>query len=995
MMTIPMDSAVDHLSREQVQRLYNKNVELENKRRKAAQARVPSDPSAWQQMRENYEAIILEDNAFSEQHEIEYALWQLHYRRIEELRAHFNAAVNSSVSTNSQNGKVPHRSGPDRVTKIRTQFKTFLSEATGFYHDLMLNIRAKYGLPLGLFSDDQENQIPSSKDGNKSVEVKKGLISCHSCLIYLGDLARYKGLYGVGDSKACDFAAASCYYLQASSLWPSSGNPHHQLAILASYSNDELVAIYRYFRSLAVESPFATARDNLIIAFEKNRQCYSQLVGDTKASSTKAVRPRTTGKGRSKGETRHPLKDGRVEASSVQEKGSSMSDIFKTFSTRFVRLNGILFTRTSLETFGEVQSVVKNDLLELLSSGTDEKYNFGSDTADCKLAFVRLVAILIFTVHNVNKESENQSYAEILQRSVLLQNAFTAVFEFMGHVVERCVQLNDPTTSFLLPGVLVFVEWLASRQDVALGNEPEEKQTRARSFFWKNYIAFFNKLLSSGFKFVAYDKDDACFFNMSRYDEGESDNRLALPEDFELRGFIPFLPAQLILDFSRKHSFGGDGGIKEKKSRLRRIIAAGKALANVVRVGEEGIYFDGRAKKFILGIDPQVSDDYALNCSMEVPKLSGIELENSAAGQLTVGALQPKQQLYVEGEEEDEVIVFKPSVVEKHVNGSASNMMTSEGHVSGVSAASVPPAVSVASVGLGKEMGPFSAALDGLIMQSALHASARPPSSIANNSGQYMQPIQPSALLWSVERAAVMNGFGSLNMIRNGPAIISELQDQVFPPMPYSVPFPQSFNFGMTNNIPVHIPDAAIPSNFSSLSSSVVGIHSMSIKSPSVMSTGIRKNPVSRPNRHLGPPPGFGSVPSKVLEESSSAMTIKNEHTTLPPMDDYSWLAGYQLPSSHQSIGFNNSINHSTQNYHSMSKSSSSVGMVSFPFPGKQVNSLHVQSGNRRGWEDYQISEQLKLYQEQPQQLQSGNQQSVELPQRHEGQSLWEGRFFV
>lgn len=42
-----------------------------------------------------------------------------------------------------------------------------------------------------------------------------------------------------------------------------------QLAILASYSNDELVAIYRYFRSLAVESPFATARDNLIIAFEK------------------------------------------------------------------------------------------------------------------------------------------------------------------------------------------------------------------------------------------------------------------------------------------------------------------------------------------------------------------------------------------------------------------------------------------------------------------------------------------------------------------------------------------------------------------------------------------------------------------------------------------------------------------------------------------------------------------------------------------------------
>ncbi|XP_015061120.1 protein SMG7-like isoform X1 [Solanum pennellii] len=993
MMTIPMDSNLDHSSRERVQRLYNKNVELENKRRKAAQARVPSDPSAWQQMRENYETIILEDHVFSEQHEIEYALWQMHYRRIEELRAHFNAAANSSGTTN---GKVHPTSGPDRITKIRTQFKTFLSEATGFYHDLMLKIRAKYGLPLGYNSDDPENQIASSNDGNKSVELKKGLISCHRCLIYLGDLARYKGLYGEGDSKARDFAAASSYYLQASSIWPSSGNPHHQLAILASYSNDELVAIYRYFRSLAVESPFATARDNLIIAFEKNRQCYIQILGDTKVSSTKAVPLRTIGKGRGKGETRQPMKDDKVEAISVQEKASSMSYIFRTFSTRYVRLNGILFTRTSLETFGEVQLVVKNDLLKLLSSGPDEKYNFGTDAADCRLAIVRIVGILIFTVHNVNRESENKSYAEILQRSVLLQNSFTAVFEFMGHVVERCVQLSDPTTSFLLPGVLVFVEWLACHQDVALGNEPEEKQTTARSFFWKNCIAFFNKLLSSGFKFVDDDKDETCFFNMSRYDEEESGNRLALPEDFELRGFLPLLPAQLILDFSRKHSFGGDGGIKEKKSRLQRIIAAGKALASVVRVGEEGIYFNSTAKKFIIGIEPQVSDDYVHGCTMEVPKLSGIGLVNPAAGQLTVGALQPKQQLYVECEEEDEVIVFKPSAAEKHVNGSTSNMMATEVPVSYVGAANVPPRISITSAGLGNEVGPFSAALDGLITPSALHASVRPHSTIANNSGQYMQPIQPNTSMWSVQQGAVMNGLASLNLIGNDPTIKSELQDRsgVFPPATYSIPFPQSVNFSIANSIPAQVPDAAIPSNFSSLSSSVAGMDSMSVKSPSVTSTGIKKNPVSRPVRHLGPPPGFGYVPSKVVDESSSAITVKNEHS-LPPMDDYSWLDGYQLSSSNQSTGFNNSINHSTQNYVSVSKSSSSVGMASFPFPGKQVNPLHVQLGNQKGREDYQISEQLKLYQEQPQQLKSVNQQSVALPQQHQGQSLWECRFFV
>lgn len=180
-------------------------------------------------MRENYEAIILEDHAFCEQHDIEYALWQLHYRRIEELRAHLNAAVTANVSATSQGAKSSLR--PDRITKIRSQFKTFLSEATGFYHDLMLKIRAKYGLPLSSFPDDQENKMVKSKGGNKSAEMKKGLISCHRCLIYLGDLSRYKGLYGEADSKSRDFAAASSYYLQASSLWPSSGNPHHQVFV--------------------------------------------------------------------------------------------------------------------------------------------------------------------------------------------------------------------------------------------------------------------------------------------------------------------------------------------------------------------------------------------------------------------------------------------------------------------------------------------------------------------------------------------------------------------------------------------------------------------------------------------------------------------------------------------------------------------------------------------------------------------------------------------
>jgi protein SMG7 len=882
-MTIPMDSnsentSRDKTSRERVQRLYSKNVELENNRRKAAQARVPSDPNSWQQMRENYEAIILEDHAFSEKHEIEHALWQLHYRRIEELRAHYNAALSSSSSQSSSSAASPNEKGqsqtsqgPNRVAKIRSQFKTFLSEATGFYHDLMVKIRAKYGLPLSYVSDDSGFQNGFSKNGNnRSVDVKKGLISCHRCLIYLGDLARYKGLYGDGESKSRDFAAASSYYMQASSVWPSSGNPHHQLAILASYSGDEFVAVYRYFRSLAVDNPFTTARDNLIIAFEKNRQAYTQFIGEAKAATVKPPPLRMTGKGRGKGAGRAPVKESKAEEIAVKEKIPAMSEILKAFGIRFVRLNGILFTRTSLETFNEVYSCAKNDLLLLLSSGPDEDYNFGPNSAECSVLIVRLVAILVFTVHNVNRETENQSYAEILQRSVVLKNAFSAIFEFIGHILERCVQLKDPSSSYLMPGILIFVEWLACRHDVAVNAESDERESKSRSFFWKNCIALFNKILSSGLVFNNEDDDDACFYNMSPYEEGETVNQLALTEDFELRGFTPLVPAQLILDFSRKPSFGN-----EKKARVQRIISAGKALANSVQTGQDRFYFDSKMKKFMIGVEPEINiQQESLNLNMNL--------------------VEPNADVYEDEDEEDEVILFKPSIIEK------TEMQTSN---------ILPP-------------------------------QPQPPISLAEISANYLKPLQQTNSKWLAEEQS-----SDLNF--------SDFQDQ-------------SADF----RHPYQIPETLVPSKYDS-----VMLSGNSMLTSSAMSVGSKKNPVSRPIRHFGPPPGFNTVPNK-------------------PSDDYSWLDGHKFPSVTKPAGFNNnSLYNNNYNYnHSISKMNDPSAVVSFPFPGKQVATLQPHMENQNGWQEYQFSEHLKLQLQL--QLQNGNQQPVvSVPNQYHGQTLWEGRY--
>uniref|UniRef100_A0A5B6ZC05 Protein SMG7 n=1 Tax=Davidia involucrata TaxID=16924 RepID=A0A5B6ZC05_DAVIN len=973
MMIVQMDKMSAPSSRELAQRLYDKNVELENRRRRSAQARVPSDPNAWQQMRENYEAIILEDHNFSEQHNIEYALWQLHYRRIEEFRAHFSAALASASSTTSQGGKGPSR--PDRVTKIRLQFRTFLSETTGFYHDLILKIRAKYGLPLGYLSDNLENQIVLEKDGKRSAEMK-GLISCHRCLIYLGDLARYKGLYGEGDSKSRDYAAASSYYLQAASLWPSSGNPHHQLAILATYSGDEVVTVYRYFRSLAVDAPFSTARDNLIVAFEKNRQSYSQLHGNAKAPAVKESPGRMTGKGRGKAEAKQTKNVN--DASLVGKKESSIHETYKAFCIRFVRLNGILFTRTSLETFAEVLSLVSSALHELLSSGPEEQLNFGTDAIENGLVIVRLISILIFTVHNVNREAESPTYADIVQRTVLLQNALTAVFELMGHIVKRCMQLYDPSSSYLLPGIMVFVEWLACCPDVAAGSDVDNKQATVKSIFWNNCISFLNKLLSNGPVSIETE-DETCFFNMSRYDEGETENRLALWEDFELRGFMPLQPAQTILDFSRKHSFGGDGN-KEKSARVKRILAAGKALANLVRVDQKTLSFDLKVKKFVIGVEPQLSDDFMPTPYSGSPKSISTIQEVPKETLTNLGIVQPEAQLYVEGEEEDEVIVFKPTVTEKRNDVLASKWTLYEGLEPGQNA----------FVGDSQFCGgSVSVPCNNLRQQAAFDANSQPPLSVVNIVQQHVQPIQSHSSMWLVDQQASLAN-GNVNVMKPG---IQEDVGILHPPS-FSPPIQQSVN--VKSNGMLYSQEKASETLISSnIASSGVNSVSLAAKMSSALPENSRKSPVNRPVRHIGPPPGFSPVPPKQVSEPVSGSDLMGEN---PLMDDYSWLDGYQLPSSMKGAGLNQSINqpsHSTSEC--ITNGNGCVGTISFPFPGKQVPSVQFPVEKQKGWQDHQTLEHLNVQHEQlqQQQLMKGSQQFIPPPEQYQGQSIWAGQYLV
>ncbi|KAK4054561.1 hypothetical protein OIV83_001055 [Microbotryomycetes sp. JL201] len=189
--------------------------------------------------------------------------------------------------------------GPTARRKLSQKFRTFVAQEEEFYRVLLQRLASNLfyddvaGLKtLGIIVETVDmvsSDAPNDID-QLSKQRSRALPLVHKALIYFGDLARYRELYSDphptkegappgrkrGKSKLPDGGdrtknftrAAECYH-QARLLMPDDGNPSNQLAVLSTYSNDNLSTAYHYYRALAVVTPFATARINLGKLFAK------------------------------------------------------------------------------------------------------------------------------------------------------------------------------------------------------------------------------------------------------------------------------------------------------------------------------------------------------------------------------------------------------------------------------------------------------------------------------------------------------------------------------------------------------------------------------------------------------------------------------------------------------------------------------------------------------------------------------------------------------
>ena len=199
-------------------------------------------------LRSNFREILIEYPPFSSSigKDIHGILWkQGFYKQIDDFRKSIQKTI--QIIEGNDDATAIIKKAKMHLLRLSSALFSYLNDSSLFYQDFLKSLESKY----------------------LTLECKEEIVrSMHRCLLYLGDLARYKELYS--ESKFKEYSESVKYYQRAAALTPFSGNPQNQLAVLAIYCKLELDAVYHYCRSLLVYQPFPSAYDNLSVLFGKS-----------------------------------------------------------------------------------------------------------------------------------------------------------------------------------------------------------------------------------------------------------------------------------------------------------------------------------------------------------------------------------------------------------------------------------------------------------------------------------------------------------------------------------------------------------------------------------------------------------------------------------------------------------------------------------------------------------------------------------------------------
>lgn len=142
----------------------------------------------------------------------------------------------------------------------------------GHYHNLISRIQIEMNVDMIDLLDYPLMDVELKSDDLKTTKhiesLKWARSSIQICLVYLGDLSRYKTEYEDNH----DNSMSVRYYLQASGVDPKAGMPFNQLGTLYTGKHHCLDSVRYYIVCLSCENPFDGAEGNLTRIFDKNNK---------------------------------------------------------------------------------------------------------------------------------------------------------------------------------------------------------------------------------------------------------------------------------------------------------------------------------------------------------------------------------------------------------------------------------------------------------------------------------------------------------------------------------------------------------------------------------------------------------------------------------------------------------------------------------------------------------------------------------------------------
>ena len=193
-----------------------------------------------QELQDKYLRLIVSECALAAQLGVEANLWKLcFYKKIDEFRR-----VQAKGLEQLQDPAKCAAAEQVLAASWRS-FGSFLDKSTSIYLALLQKAALACSLVLPGYERAPDAAWPEClktevDPSNLSVASRDALAgTCFRCLIYLGDLERYRGTC-LHEMSTYDWSLAEQHYWTAALLRPDTGNPHNQCGVISNYHGDDL-----------------------------------------------------------------------------------------------------------------------------------------------------------------------------------------------------------------------------------------------------------------------------------------------------------------------------------------------------------------------------------------------------------------------------------------------------------------------------------------------------------------------------------------------------------------------------------------------------------------------------------------------------------------------------------------------------------------------------------------------------------------------------------